>query len=91
MTTKKSNGSKPSDWVGKCSKCGTWRSREHTIIDQKTQTRYCVFDGAVIHPICEYCNRTGLVGKYRGLKSCLNCGGTGMLPKRATYLKKVIQ
>ena len=96
MTVRKSNNSKPSDWVGKCNTCEIWRTREHTIIDQKTQRRYCVFDGGLIHKACEKCNRSGRSrGNFRkrglGLMNCLHCGGTGMQPKGENYIKRVIQ
>ncbi len=71
---RRSRHATPKNWVGKCTACKIWRSKEHTIIDQKTQKRYCLFDGAVIQQGCGYCNRTG---KDNGTE-CIKCNGSGM-------------
>ena len=64
----------PKDWVGRCTQCKIWRSKEHTVIDQVSQKRFCLFDGAVIQEACGYCNRSGKDGRDK----CLKCNGSGM-------------
>ena len=73
---RKSRSSKPDDWVGKCTQCGMWRTKEHTIVNRLTSDRFCIFDGAIIQQGCSECNRTG---KIEGIE-CVKCNGTGMLP-----------
>ena len=60
-----------SDWVGKCTKCGLWRTADHTIINRVSGSRFCMFDGAPIHLKCESCIT-------EDTKLCEDCGGTGM-------------
>lgn len=72
---RRSRNSQPADWVGKCTKCGMWRTREHTIVNRTRGERYCIFDGGLIHEGCGYCNRTG---KING-KPCIKCNGIGMV------------
>ncbi len=81
-----SNNSKPSDWVGKCVRCKTWRTAEHTIINRVTGDRYCMFDGGAIQVKCSACNGSGKVQSI----VCLRCNGTGMDIK-PVEIRKVIQ
>ena len=76
--TKKSRNSTPDEWVGKCTQCGMWRTREHTIVNRLTSERFCIFDGALIQQGCATCNRTGKDEDGE----CIKCNGVGMLPTR---------
>jgi len=72
-----SNNSTPADWVGKCTRCGTWRTQAHTIINRTTSDRFCMFDGGAIQIKCVECCGSG---KLNGMK-CEGCNGLGMNAK----------